>query len=56
MLIVGAEDIIAPPSEVRRLADASGWRYAEVGGAAHAVPIEQAVSWRKAVLSFLEAD
>ena len=55
-VIVGARDILSPPSEAKQLAEMARWRYVQIEGAAHAVPVEQALRWRKAVLSFLDDD
>ena len=55
MVIAGADDVIAPPAEALRLASAAGWRYVSIKGAAHAIPIEQAIRWRREVLTFLAA-
>ena len=55
LVIAGTEDIMAPPAASRTLAEEGGWQFLELAGAAHAVPIEQAVPWRRAVLEFLGA-
>ena len=55
LVIAGTDDIMAPPDASRMLAEEGGWQFREVAGAAHAVPIEQAVAWRRAVLGFLDA-
>jgi pimeloyl-ACP methyl ester carboxylesterase len=54
LLLVGEEDTLSPSSAARELADAAGWEFRSIAGAAHAVPIEQAVIWRRAVLEFLD--
>ena len=54
LLLVGEEDTLSPSSAARELADAAGWEFRSIAGAAHAVPIEQAVLWRRAVLEFLD--
>lgn len=54
LLLVGEEDTLSPSSAARELADAAGWEFRSIAGAAHAVPIEQAVLWRQAVLEFLD--
>jgi len=54
LLVAGAEDLLSPAGTARTLADAAGWRFAELEGAAHATPIEQAVAWRRTVLGFLD--
>lgn len=55
LVIAGTDDIMAPPDASRTLAEEGGWQFLEVAGAAHAVPIEQAVAWRRAVMGFLDA-
>ena len=55
LVIAGTDDIMAPPAASRALAEEGGWQFLEVAGAAHAVPIEQAVAWRRAVIGFLDA-
>ena len=55
LVIAGTNDIMAPPAASRALAEEGGWQFLEVAGAAHAVPIEQAVAWRRAVIGFLDA-
>ena len=55
LLLAGAEDLLSPAGTAGALAEAAGWRFTELAGAAHATPIEQAVAWRKAVLGFLDA-
>ncbi|KAL1504060.1 hypothetical protein AB1Y20_010470 [Prymnesium parvum] len=52
-VIGGSEDVVAPLAEARKLADDVGWYFVEVDASGHAVPIEQAVRWRREVLSFL---
>ena len=54
LLLVGEEDTLSPSSAARELAAAAGWEFRSIAGAAHAVPIEQAVLWRRAVLEFLD--
>ena len=55
LLIAGRDDLLSPPGAGRQLADAAGFEFMEVERAGHAVPIEQAVIWRRAVLSFLDS-
>ncbi len=54
LLLVGDEDTLSPSMAARELAAAAGWEFRSIAGAAHAVPIEQAVAWRRAVLEFLD--
>lgn len=54
LLVAGAEDLLSPAGSACTLADAAGWGFAELEGAAHATPIEQAVAWRRTVLGFLD--
>ena len=55
LLVVGEDDILSPAAAAKTLAaEAGGWGYCSIAGAAHAVPIEQSVAWRRAVLSFLD--
>ena len=55
LLLVGEEDILSPAAAAETLAaEAGGWGYTSIPGAAHAVPIEQSVAWRRAVLGFLD--
>ena len=53
LLLVGDQDRLSPVDAARDLAQAAGWEFRAIAGAAHAVPIEQAVAWRRAVLEFL---
>ena len=55
LVIAGTDDIMAPPDASRTLAEEGGWQFLGVRGSGHAVPIEQAVAWRRAVLGFLDA-
>ena len=54
LLLVGEEDTLSPSSAAREFTDAAGWEFRSIAGAAHAVPIEQALLWRQAVLEFLD--
>lgn len=38
------------------LANAANWRYCSLAGAAHAVPLEQPVAWRRKVIDFLDLE
>ncbi len=49
----GSLDRLAPPSEVRALADLAGGEFIEVAGAGHTVAIEAPETWRTAVERFL---
>ena len=55
LFLVGDQDILAPPTECRVLANIGGWRCDVVVGAAHNVAIEQPELWREAVLGHLDA-
>jgi len=54
LLLVGEEDTLSPRDAAFSLAEAAGWECKSIEGAAHAVPIEQAVKWRRAVLEFCD--
>jgi len=56
LLLCGEEDMLSSTEDgaAQALADAAGWQYQAIARAAHAVPIEQPVVWRKAVLQFLD--
>ena len=56
LLLVGQEDRLSPAHAASALADRAGWEFGALAGAAHAVPIEQAVHWRRAVLEFLDRE
>lgn len=55
LTIGGTLDRLAPPAEVRALADACGGEFLEVDGAGHTVAIEAPQLWREAVERFLDA-
>ena len=52
----GAQDRIAPPAEVRALASMLRASHRIFDDAGHTVPIEAAEHWRRALLSFLDAE
>ncbi|MCA9653890.1 MAG: alpha/beta fold hydrolase [Myxococcales bacterium] len=55
-LVLGGElDRLAPPAEVRDLAERMGARALTIPGAGHTIPIEAAERWREAVLEHLDA-
>ena len=54
LLLVGDAYALSPAAAAQELADAVGWECCAIKGAGHAVPIEQAVRWRRAVLEFLD--
>lgn len=56
LLLVGAEDTLSPAAAAEELAAEAGWQCVSIPKAAHAVPIEQAVAWRRELLGFLDAD
>lgn len=54
-LVMGGElDRLAPPAEVRQLAELLGARHRIFEGAGHTIPIEAREAWRAAVLEFLD--
>ena len=55
LVMGGALDRLAPPSEVRALAERMGGQHLEIPDAGHTIPIEAAETWRAAVLDFLDA-
>lgn len=55
-LVMGGQlDRLAPPDEVRQLAQRMGARYRDLPQAGHTIPIEAADAWRDAVLELLDA-
>ena len=54
-LMGGGVDRISKPEEVERLAQIGRWPYTIVGGAGHAVLVEEPLRWRENVLRFLDA-
>ncbi|MEM9459221.1 MAG: alpha/beta hydrolase [Myxococcota bacterium] len=55
-LVMGGQlDRLAPPDEVRQLAQRMGARYRCLPQAGHTIPIEAADAWREAVLELLDA-
>lgn len=56
LLIAGNEDRLSPPGSGAALADAAGFAFTELQRTGHAVPIEQAPTWRRTVLEFLDGD
>lgn len=55
LTIGGSLDRLAPPSEVRALAELCGGEFLEVPNAGHTVAIEAPQTWRDAVETFLDA-
>ena len=56
-LVLGGElDRLAPPEEVRVLAEILGAPHRVLPGVGHTIPIEAAEPWRAAVLDFLDAE
>jgi 3-oxoadipate enol-lactonase len=55
LVMGGALDRLAPPDEVRDLAQRMGGEYRRFEGAGHTIPIEAAAAWRTAVVEFLDA-
>jgi pimeloyl-ACP methyl ester carboxylesterase len=55
-LVVGEEDLMAPPHHAASLTRALGWRDPTiVMGAGHAVPFESPREWRRLVLDYLDS-
>ncbi len=54
LLMGGALDRLAPPSEVQALARDMGGQHRTFADAGHTIPIEAAVPWREAVVEFLD--
>lgn len=54
LVICGKDDLLSPAAEGQNLASAIGWDFCAIDDAGHAVPIEQAVPWRRTVLKFLD--
>jgi 3-oxoadipate enol-lactonase len=55
LVMGGALDRLAPPGEVRELAERMGARHRSFADAGHTIPIEAAEAWRAAVLEHLDA-
>lgn len=56
LYIVGKDDQISPPAEVRAMADATpGARYVEIADAAHMSPMENPRAVNRAIASFVDA-
>ena len=56
LVLVGQEDVLSPPAEMRRLAEAiSGARFAEIPAAGHLSPRENPRAVNEAVVEFLAA-
>lgn len=56
LVMGGALDRLAPPAEVRELAERLRGRYLGFPDAGHTIPIEVATPWREAVVEFLDAE
>ncbi|MCX4242119.1 alpha/beta hydrolase [Paraliomyxa miuraensis] len=56
LVMGGALDRLAPPTEVAELARRLGGRHVTFPNAGHTIPIEAATAWREAVLAFLDED
>jgi len=56
LTIGGTLDRLAPPGEVRALAELCGGQHVEIEGAGHTVSIEAPEQWRAHVEAFLDAD
>ena len=54
LLVCGADDMLVAPGAARALADAGGFAFEELTGAAHAVPVELPTEWRRTTLAFLD--
>ena len=55
LFVAGEDDVLAPPSQCRLLADIGEWPCRIIPGAAHNVPIEQPELWRQTVLEHLDS-
>ncbi len=56
LVLVGAEDGISPPEEMRRIADSiPGATFVEIAGAGHMAPLENPEPANKAIASFLKS-
>lgn len=53
LVIVGREDVISPPAEMRQIADALNAAYVEIGGAGHMTPMENPQAFHDALIPFL---
>jgi pimeloyl-ACP methyl ester carboxylesterase len=55
LVVVGAEDAITPPQEVRRMADAIPQsQYVQIPGVGHVPPMEDTPKFNAALASFLQ--
>lgn len=56
LIMGGALDRLAPPADVRALAERMGGHHRSFADAGHTIPIEVAEAWRAAVLEHLDAE
>jgi pimeloyl-ACP methyl ester carboxylesterase len=53
LIIVGQEDVISPPAEMRQIAEVMSGQYVEIAAAGHMTPMETPDAFGDALIPFL---